>query len=90
LLELKLVEYLEMLSGTEAPPRGVSYHRQYTGFVRDGRRLIYGSFYPGNGEVTAGERSQAAIICDGGSSRWGIVYDIATERFSELAFNGVT
>ena len=29
------------------------------------------------------------IVCDGGSSYWGVLYDPGTKKFLELAFNGV-
>jgi hypothetical protein len=29
------------------------------------------------------------MVCDGGLSAWGALYDPETRRFSELAFNGV-
>jgi hypothetical protein len=88
-LEVKLVAYLESLSGVETPPRGIAYHRQYVGFVLGGTKLIYGNFYPGERAIEA-ERLRPALVCDGGSAHWGIVYDPATSRFSDLAFNGVT
>jgi hypothetical protein len=89
-LELRLVGYLGNLTGSEAPPTGIGYHRQYVGFFRDGTRLIYGSFYPGYGESPESERTSAVVICDGGPAYWGIVYDPADGRFSDLRFNGVT
>jgi len=89
-LEPKLVEYLEGLAGSETPPRGVLYDREYIGFVRNGARLIYGNFFPRRGTAAAGEPEPLVVVCDGGSSYWGIVYDPASGRFSELAFNGLT
>ena len=89
-LELKLAEHLEALTGTEAPPRGVSYGREYVGFVRDGARLIYGNSFPNRGTAATGELEAIVVVCDGGSSHWGIVYDPASGQFSELEFNGVT
>jgi hypothetical protein len=88
-LERRLAEHLESIAGTEGPPRGVPYARQYIGFVRDGTNLIYGNFFPNT--VRGSPRSdRAAVICDGGSAFWGIVYDPASGRFTELEFNGVT
>jgi hypothetical protein len=29
------------------------------------------------------------IICDGGKSFWGVLYDPETRTFSQLAFNGM-
>jgi hypothetical protein len=88
-LEARLAEHLESLAGSEGPPRGVPYARQYIGFVRNGTNQIYGNFFPASVKG-APRRDRAAVICDGGSSFWGIVYDPAMERFTELQFNGVT
>lgn len=63
------------------------YDRQYIGFVKHGKRYIYGNFYPRH----AGEEKEASrpmIICDGGSDFWGIVYDISSQMFKEISFNG--
>ena len=89
-LERRLVEYLEALGGTEGPPRGVPYGRQYIGFVRDGMNLIYGNFFPITGRGISPSSERAYSICDGGSTRWGIVYDPVSGQLSELKFNGVT
>jgi hypothetical protein len=89
-LEERLVVYLESSVGVELPPRGIAYHRQYIGFVRNGSRFIYGSFYPGREDIAEWERVQPAVVCDGGSSLWGIAYDIDSGTFSDMAFNGVT
>jgi hypothetical protein len=89
-LERALVEYLDQLTGAERPPLGLTYHRQYIGFARNGIKLIYGNFYPGTEEVAEFENIRAALVCDGGPSRWGVTYDPATRNFSGLAFNGLT
>ena len=91
-LEEQLVVYLEGLSksGVEVPPRGIAFHRQYVGFVRGQALYIYGNFYPGRNQPSSQERRLPSMICDGGASHWGIVYNVANERFEELYFNGVT
>jgi hypothetical protein len=88
LLELRLVQYLDSLQGENAPPTHVSYHRQYVGYVAGGPRRIYGNFYPGDGEMTERELEHAVIVCDIGPTHWGIVYDVETGRFINLAFTG--
>src|SRR5262249_23941352 len=88
-LEMRLVAYLESASGVELPPRGLAYHRQYIGFVKNGARFIYGSFYPGQERISEAERTQPIVICDGGPSLWGVVYEPAVGRFSDFGFNGV-
>ncbi len=31
----------------------------------------------------------ALIVCDGGNSFWGVLYDVETKEFSLLSFNGI-
>jgi hypothetical protein len=88
LLETRLVIFLKSHRSEEAPP-GTSYNRQYAGFVRDGRRYVYGNFFPGKGKISRRERDQYAQMCDGGPAYWGIVYDVETGEFSELAVNPI-
>jgi hypothetical protein len=70
------------------------YYRQYLGIVVGDRRLIYinafESRFLDRVETRKGRwRRMAMVICDGGESFWGAVYDPATGTFSELAFNGM-
>ena len=63
-----------------------SYYRQYVGIVVGSRRLVYVNAFrslPG-----PSWRSEPVGGCDGGEGHWGVVYDPATRRFSDLAFNG--
>jgi hypothetical protein len=86
-LEDRLVLFLEGQTkrASQRPPAG-TYDRQYTGVVSKGVRLIYGSFYsPRFGDPGA---SRPMIICDGGPSLWGVVFDPKTNTFSNLEFNG--
>ena len=90
-LESRLVPYLDrrQRDGGTVPPNK-AYHRQYIGIIRRSVRLIYGSFYLDDGFPgdDISEKSRAVIVCDGGSSFWGIEYDPATKAFDELQFNG--
>lgn len=63
-----------------------AYHRQYMGFVRDGRRFIYGNFAPRELEPSAS--NQPIIVCDGGPQFFGVEYEPATRRFTLVSFNG--
>jgi uncharacterized protein len=86
-LEDSLVLFLEGLKKrtSQRPPPG-EYDRQYIGVISKGARLIYGSFYSrGFGDPGT---SKPMIICDGGASLWGIVFDPKTDTFSNLEFNG--
>ncbi len=63
------------------------FHRQYVGFVKDGRRYIYGNFYTPYTDIK-NEALHPVNICDGGKHFWGIVYSVETKSFSDLQFNG--
>jgi hypothetical protein len=64
------------------------YYRQYVGIVSGGRRLIYVNAYAAD-ESTRLESKPVNDWCDGGDAFWGVLYDVETRRFSELAFNGI-
>ncbi|WP_412062893.1 hypothetical protein [Rubrivirga sp. IMCC45206] len=74
-----------------------AFFRQYVGVVSGGRPMIYVNAFP----VTEFENwpsdlvalpdwtAEPFIVCDGGSSYWGALYDPERRLFSMLAFNGV-
>jgi len=71
-----------------------AYYRQYLGIRVGGRNLIYVNAFD---EFTAKQlqeykakidwRETPIIGCDGGQSFWGVVYDPATGKFSDLEIN---
>jgi hypothetical protein len=71
-------------------PQG--WRRQYGGFLRDGRRFIYGNFYPrgvGDDRPAANDwRHGPMTVCDGGHAFFGVEYDVDGHRFTHLDFNG--
>jgi len=87
---------LAFLKAQKPPVRGlmVSDCRQYAGFLRHGRRMIYVNGFPAavtlNYPVSGRNRWQweAVVICDGGPSLYGMEYDPQTRRFEHLEFNG--
>lgn len=89
-LESALPRFLVSLKqrGARIPPLTHSYHRQYVGFVKDGVRFIYGSFYPRDMPFRKGESSTPLIVCDGGLDFWGIAYRVDTHEFEEPKMNG--
>ncbi|MGH8225378.1 MAG: hypothetical protein ACRER1_04405 [Gammaproteobacteria bacterium] len=86
-LERRLVIFLKENSfGKRVFPLS-AYHRQYVGFIKGGKRYIYGNFY-----TTAINRklSTAApvIVCDGGKDFWGIVYSMESKKLQDAVTNG--
>jgi hypothetical protein len=84
-LEQRLSAYL--LQANSRKPPADSYHRQYIGFIRNGTRLIYGSFYAAS-FPSANDSKAPVMICDGGPAFWGIVFNTDTKVFTEIQFNG--
>lgn len=63
--------------------------RQYAGFIRNGRRYLYGSFFPADLTRAAPEwRTKAIAVCDGGPSVFGLEMDFENGTISHLSFNG--
>ncbi len=64
-----------------------SYLKQFAGFHRNGRRMIYlnalGSRY-GRGELW---RTKAMVAFHGYPSFWGIEYDVESHEFANFAYN---
>lgn len=71
------------------------YYRQYAGFLRDGKRVLYMSTL---GRYLADDaawklesqdwRDRYLNMCDGGTSSFGAVYDLEKDAFDSLMFNG--
>jgi hypothetical protein len=73
------------------------WYLQYVGLVWHGKKIIYISApdvdepvykLVVDGVVKGDWRSIVIRVCDGGSS-WGVIYDSATHKFSNLSVNGV-
>ncbi len=67
------------------PPEG--WRRQYVGYVRNDRRLVYGNFYPSRDEIP-NWRTEPVIVCDGGPAFFGVEYDARARRILRVDFNG--
>ena len=88
-LESLLPQYLRQGTDRNASiPGNVEYHRQYIGIVVDGKRLIYGNFYPASISDIFDEKSTPVIVCDGGASFWGVVFEPESSMFIDLQVNG--
>jgi hypothetical protein len=67
-----------------------AYARQYVGLVLDGRRFIYVNAFPRKDLDGGGAqkwRNQPRIVCDGGESHFGVVYDPERDAFTDFEFN---
>jgi len=67
-----------------------SWSRQYVGLVRQGRRYIYGNYFPANtdGGADMRWRTEPRIVCDGGPNFFGVEYDVRAGRITQIKFNG--
>ena len=64
------------------------YRGQYVGFERAGIEYIYASYLSDSMRLNEMADGKAIIMCDGGSSAWGIVYNVSTGELSEFSGNG--
>jgi hypothetical protein len=73
------------------------WYRQYVGLIWHGRKVIYINGVSRDkpnykvirdGMVIGDWTTDAVMVCDGGTA-WGVIYDVRTKTFSELAVNGV-
>ena len=62
-----------------------SYFRQYVGVLVSGKNFVYVNAFRRGSSAWS---SRAEIICDGGLSAWGILFDVETRKFVQLAING--
>ncbi len=66
---------------------------QYVGVTIKGKKYIYINAF-GNSIVEEYKKhhldftTKLVVVCDGGTFFWGVLFDIETKEFSELAFNG--
>jgi hypothetical protein len=67
------------------------YVRQYIGIVRGGRRYIYGNLIalPEQLRTSFSLADQALIMCDGGSSAFGVEYDVEQHKVANFSMNGL-
>jgi hypothetical protein len=88
-IEAQLEKYMGALNPSTSwvPKPGARYRGQYVGFVRNKVKYIYASYSP-EGWDKHFPHGDAIDFCGGGEAFWGIVYNTATAKFSELSING--
>jgi hypothetical protein len=89
-LEADLVPYLRTRKLPDSSPPVQQSWRQYAGFERFGKKLIYVAAFPG--PLYEGDywKREAEQVCAGGPAYYGLVYDPQTRAFGEMAFNPAT
>jgi hypothetical protein len=89
-LETDLVPFLRTQKLPDGSPAVQQSWRQYAGFVRVGRKLIYVNAFPG--PLYEGDywKREAEQVCAGGPAYYGLVYDPASRTFGEMRFNPAT
>lgn len=73
------------LQSAREPAALASYFRQYAGFTRGGKKMIYlNAFAQIGGDWT----QDSGDMCDGGKAFFGAVYDVERHAWGEMLFNG--
>jgi hypothetical protein len=89
-LEADLVAWLRTHKLPESDEPIQQSWRQYAGFTRLGRRLIYVNAFPGPLYEGSYWKREAEEVCAGGPAYYGAVYDPEARTFSEMKFNPTT
>jgi len=90
-LEEKIDEYLSQNSNQfyRQPPvweRLDEYQRQYIGFERDGKQIIYGNYFCDS--TGKNWRQEFVFVFDGGDCFFQVEYDVESGTFIKLWVNG--
>lgn len=65
--------------------QSLNYYKQYAGFLRNGRKMIY---LNASSEISTTWLQEATIVCDGGEAFFGVEYDVESGQWSDFQFNG--
>jgi len=70
-----------------------AFYRQYVGVSIKGHDYVYINAFHDHPIYLHPKdrdrwRSEPELVCDGGDSFWGVLYDPETRQFSQLSFNG--
>lgn len=63
------------------------YHRQYVGFLREGRRFIYLNAFRWSRPEDDRWRKKPIVVFDGGPIFFGVEYDVEAKRLLNFAYN---
>ena len=69
------------------------YARQYAGFYRNNRRVVYVSglsweSVARDSLLASRWQTSAVSVCDGGKGYFGALYDVESHQFTDFQFNG--
>ena len=66
-----------------------TFGRQYVAYMAAGHRLIYGNYFAASSLVLSDyPKGAAVVVCDGGASFWGAVFNPASGLVESVSFNG--
>jgi hypothetical protein len=88
-LEAGLAAFLREAAPERSPElwqKQAPYKRQYAGLIRDGRRLIYASFFCSTQDDEW--RRQVLFVMDGGDCFFQLTYDVERDAYGDLMVNG--
>lgn len=90
-LEEQIIDFINLRKKNSfSTPTFQAYDRQYIGIIQNGKKLIYGNYFPSQAsQKKIFDMSRVFQVCDGFGHFWGIVYNPATQQFSELEVNGI-
>jgi len=80
-----------ILESGETRPAATDYYRQYGGFHRGGRRVVYVNGL--HQKIVQIRESPSWTeepfgLCDGGFMGFGVVYDVDADKFESVEFDG--
>lgn len=90
-LERDLPAFLETKVPKNRRPIAASIpiYRQYVGMYRAGRRVVYVNGFASFSEPDRLEwREHVYVVCDGGPTHFGAVFDLETGKFTDFEGNG--
>lgn len=79
----------DALGDFEAVTNPGQFIRQYVGIELNGMQMMYlNAIHRDVANTLDADFSQAVVICDGGESAWGVLYDYYRGEFTDMQFNG--
>src|SRR5262249_39905559 len=85
--------FARLLRAEDRRRRPERYYRQYAGFLRNGKRVLYVNARASLAEISGRDtqenwRTTILDFCDGGTYAFGAVYDLEKDNFDSFFFSG--